>query len=242
MKKNYFMCICICFITLLSCSDDTEILNVQATDQRVSNLGEAGLIEIPGGEVAKEIPVEIFNLIIHDLENKSNYSKVEKIRKNYTQNNGIYILNNNIVIPASNITRSSNEFAIEYRSHIEDIGWTNYSQMGEITGTTGLNKRLEALQFRYKGQIIPIQDFKVRSHVTCMGWLPWVVIGDITGTTGLARQIEAVQVSVSSDYNVYYRAHVWRLGWLPYVFNNEIAGTTQQDRRMEAFQLFMFKY
>lgn len=237
MKNNYFIFVCISFFFLVSCT--TEVIDTSEDSPNQDN-DQVGFIQTPGGNIAKEIPSEIFNMIISDLENKSEYLKIEKLKENYVLDNENFVLNKNVILPPT--TRASSEFEIEYRSHIAGIGWTAYSSMGEITGTVGLKKKMEALEFRYKKQIIPISDFKVRAHVGVLGWLPWVVIGDVVGTTGASRQMEAVQINVSSSYNIYYRAHVGVLGWLAYVNNGEVAGTVGQLRQMEAFQLFMFKY
>lgn len=227
---------------MTSCVEDIVDLNTSDENLNIDNPCELGFIEVPGGNIAETIPAAIFNEIIDDLEDKLEYSKIEKIKNNYILDNDNYVLNQNITLPSSITTRALTDFAIEYRSHVESDGWTGYSKMGEVTGTTGQQKRLEAIQFRYVNQIIPIYDFKVRAHVENDGWLPWVVIGDIAGTTGKEQRLEAILINVSSSYNIYYRTHVEKKGWLPYVFNNEISGTVQEERRIEAFQLFMFKF
>lgn len=240
MEKKHLFFVCLCFITMFSCTDDMVDINASDKSLGIDNLCESGFIEVPGGSIAEEIPSEIFYKIIDDLKTKSEYLKIEKIKSNYILDNNNYILNKRL--SNSNATRTLTDFAIEYRSHVGDDGWTAYSKMGEVTGTTGQQKRLEAIQFRYTNHIIPIYDFKVRVHVRDYGWLPWVVIGDIAGMTGMEKRLEAIQINVSSSYNIYYRTHVAGKGWLPYVFNNEISGTVGEERRIEAFQLFVFKY
>lgn len=56
----------------------------------------------------------------------------------------------------------SNE--IEYRVHLADIGWTDWVQGGEIAGTTGENRRLEAIEFLC-GKVLEVQG-----HVQDIGW------------------------------------------------------------------------
>ena len=56
----------------------------------------------------------------------------------------------------------SNE--IEYRVHLADIGWTDWFQGGEIAGTVGENRRLEAIEFLC-GKVIAAEG-----HVQDIGW------------------------------------------------------------------------
>jgi len=42
----------------------------------------------------------------------------------------------------------ANRYSIEYRSHIQNIGWTNWVRDGAVSGTTGQSLRLEAIEIR----------------------------------------------------------------------------------------------
>ena len=37
---------------------------------------------------------------------------------------------------------------IEYQTHVQSIGWQGWKRDGQIAGTTGQKKRLEAIQIR----------------------------------------------------------------------------------------------
>ncbi|GAA3321526.1 hypothetical protein GCM10020331_037740 [Ectobacillus funiculus] len=65
------------------------------------------------------------------------------------------------------ISASSNQ-SIQYRTHVQDIGWTNPVSEGEVSGTTGLARRMEAIAI---DSSLPI-EYQV--HVQNKGWLPWV--------------------------------------------------------------------
>ena len=84
---------------------------------------------------------------------------------------------------------------IEYRSHIQDIGWEkNWKKTGELSGTTGQSKRLEAIQIRLKGAIKDKYDVYYRVHAQNFGWLGWAKNGEEAGTAGYSYRLEAVQI------------------------------------------------
>ena len=37
---------------------------------------------------------------------------------------------------------------IKYRVHVQDYGWMDWKQNGELAGTTGENKRIEAIEIK----------------------------------------------------------------------------------------------
>lgn len=83
---------------------------------------------------------------------------------------------------------------IEYRSHIQSLGWENTKRNGEISGTTGQARRIEAVQFILTGELAQKYDIQYRAHVQGLGWLPYVKNGETAGTTGQARRLEAIDI------------------------------------------------
>ena len=47
--------------------------------------------------------------------------------------------------------KKDKEYSIKYRVHVRDIGWMPYVREGEIAGTTGQSRRMEAIQI----QLVP---------------------------------------------------------------------------------------
>ena len=63
---------------------------------------------------------------------------------------------------------------IEYRSHIQDIGWEkDYAKNGEVSGTTWKGKALEAVQIRLSGVLTQTHELFYRTFVSGYGWLSW---------------------------------------------------------------------
>ena len=44
--------------------------------------------------------------------------------------------------------KDSSKHNIEYRVHVKDIGWMPWKKNGEVAGTIGQNKRIEAIEIR----------------------------------------------------------------------------------------------
>lgn len=122
-----------------------------------------------------------------------------------------------------------NPHTLRYRSHLQDIGWTDFVNEGEVTGTTGESRRLEAIQ-------IEATDLQYRVHLAHIGWTDWYNAGEIAGTTGESRRLEAIEFRSSRE--LIAQAHVQNIGWQDEVKGKNITiGTTGQSLRMEAFKL-----
>lgn len=129
-------------------------------------------------------------------------------------------------------------------AHIQNYGDRTFRGMGQVIGTTGERKRMEALS------ISIIQDeeegnlsgsIRYRAHVQNEGWQNWKQDGDLAGTTGKSLRLEAIQIELTGElsefYDVYYSAHVQQLGWLGWAKNGESAGTEGFYYRMEALKI-----
>lgn len=87
---------------------------------------------------------------------------------------------------------------IEYRTYLQNSGWSNWVANGAVSGTTGRGLRVEAVQFALQGEIANAYDLYYRVHVANYRWMDWVLAGtdpnSISGTTGLSKRIEAIQL------------------------------------------------
>lgn len=81
---------------------------------------------------------------------------------------------------------------ITSKAHVAGIGWKPWNY--NITGTTGQNRNLEAVQF-WLGEYLTKQGYSIeyRTHVAKLGWQPWVKDGAVSGTTGKKLAIEAIE-------------------------------------------------
>ena len=89
----------------------------------------------------------------------------------------------------------ASEGKIEYRSHVQNIGWEkDWKQTNQLSGTTGKSLRLEAVQMKLSGDIAKKYDVYYRVHAQNFGWLGWAKNGEEAGTAGYSYRLEAIQV------------------------------------------------
>lgn len=117
---------------------------------------------------------------------------------------------------------------LQIKAHIQDYGWSNWKQEGEVVGTVGEDKRIEA--------IILEGDVSYRVHVQDHGWTEWKNSGEIAGTVGESKQIEAIEIRSSEPLEV--QEHIQDIGWLPVSRGTNIRiGTEGKGLRLEAFKV-----
>ena len=144
---------------------------------------------------------------------------------------------------------------VTYRTHVQTYGWQNWKSDGEVSGTSGQSKRLEAIQIKLTGEMAEKYDIYYRVHAQTYGWLGWSKNGEAAGTEGLSKRLEAIQirleekghpvdgstansfVSVYTTGNVRYRTHVQSYGWQGYVSDGKLSGTSGQSKRLEGINI-----
>lgn len=133
-----------------------------------------------------------------------------------------------------------NTVKIGYSTHVQDIGWQDEVLGSKIAGTTGQNKKIEAMILNVKANALGV---KYRSYVQDIGWQEYHRDGEITGTTGQNRRMEAIEMTLTgnqkNNYDIYYRVHVQDLGWLGWAKNGETAGTMNYALKIEAIQILI---
>lgn len=176
-------------------------------------------------------------------------------------------------------------YDIYYRVHSSNFGWLGWAKNGEkagteeygyaieavqiavlpkgsaapgeTAGTTGQNKRIEAIKIWLTGEIEEEYDVYYRVHVQNFGWLDWAKNGEIAGTVNYGYRMEAIKIALvrkdgegltpvgtsskTFDTQAVYSAHVQNIGWQNEVYNGETIGTVGQGLRMEALKLDLYK-
>lgn len=145
--------------------------------------------------------------------------------------------------------------SIEYRTHIQDIGWEkNWAKDGEISGTSGQAKRLEAIQVKLTGNVAKNYDVYYCVHAQNFGWLGWAKNGEKAGTAGYGYRLEAIKIMLVPKGGdapdkvgktdtamearlVGYQTHVQDYGTQDYVYDGAMAGTSGQAKRMESIRI-----
>lgn len=131
------------------------------------------------------------------------------------------------------LTGAASGLSINYRAHVQDIGWMSPVRNGAMAGTTGQNKKLEAIGIWLTGPGVFGYNVRYQVYVEGLGWLPEVDDGMNAGTTGQARAITAIKISITyrdkyiyvgnfgvADYSN-YNCPLWSLSRV-YDLSNEI--------------------
>ena len=131
---------------------------------------------------------------------------------------------------------------VSYATHIQDIGWQTAKYDGEMSGTSGKSKRLEAINIslsnqQYSGSV------EYSTHVEDYGWQGWKRNGETAGTAGKSKRLEAIQIKLTEEmknhYDIYYRVHVQDYGWLGWAKNGVEAGSEGMSKRLEGIEIVL---
>jgi hypothetical protein len=128
---------------------------------------------------------------------------------------------------------------INYRTHIQNIGWTSYVKAGQSSGTVGKSKRLEGINIKLDAAAEGGIQYK--THIQDYGWQGWKSNNQLSGTTGKSKRLEAIQIKLTGNaakkYDVQYRVHSQTYGWQAWTKNGNSAGTQGLAKRLEAIQI-----
>ena len=147
------------------------------------------------------------------------------------------------IIETKDIYESSpKSIDVSYTTHIQSYGWeSNWKKNGELSGTEGQGKRLEAIKINLNSNDNS-NGIEYISYIQSYGWESnWKKNGELSGTEGQGKRLEAIKIrltgSIADNYNVYYRVHVQTYGWLDWAKNGGTAGTVGYDKRIEAIEI-----
>ena len=131
--------------------------------------------------------------------------------------------------------------SVEYRTHVQDFGWQATKADGETAGTSGVSKRLEAIEIKLADNESYTGSIEYRTHVQDIGWQGYVKDGAMAGTSKQSKRLEAIQIKLTGDianyYHVYYRVHAQDYGWLDWACDDQVAGTYGLSKRLEAIEI-----
>lgn len=164
---------------------------------------------------------------------EKNDSKDEKVEDNINEENidmnedyGIMLLD------------SGPSLSVNYRTHVQYVGWQNYVKDGAMSGTSGQALRLEGINIQLANAEKNL-NIKYQVHVQNIGWQSWKKNGEMAGTSGQALRLEGIRICLedSDAYSIMYRVHVQNVGWQGWKTDGEMAGTSGQSLRLEAIQI-----
>ena len=137
-------------------------------------------------------------------------------------------------------TSENTSTSVDYESHVQDKGWQEEKKDGEVSGTTGESKRIEAVNIQLENQEYQ-GNINYQAHVQDIGWQTTVWGGEVAGTVGQAKRLEAVKMWLTGDmanyYSIQYRVHIQDIGWQDWARDGIIAGTIGLGKRIEAIEI-----
>ena len=136
-----------------------------------------------------------------------------------------------------------NYAGMTYRSHVQSLGWLDPVHDGQVSGTTGLALRMEALKITPPQGVV----LDITAHLQGIGDKVYMgiergVYDPIIGSTGESRRLEGVSIKLTKNETgkkLYYRVHVQETGWQEWKTEGQFAGTRAKSLRAEAIQIKM---
>lgn len=127
---------------------------------------------------------------------------------------------------------------VQYKSHVQNVGWQGYVMDGAMSGTSGKSYRVEAMDINL---INAPSNAKVvyRTHIQDIGWQNWKSNGELAGTSGKSLRVEAIEIKLENmnNYTIEYQVHIQDKGWTDWYIDGETAGTVGQGKRIEAIRI-----
>lgn len=147
---------------------------------------------------------------------------------NYLYEKHQYICNevNKLIAPAP----PKPKYTLTCQGHVQSIGWQSAVKEGDMCGTTGQAKRLEAFVLNS-----PDANFTYQVHMQTYGDRPECKNGEIAGSMGISKRIESVKINC--DKPILYRVHQQSYGWTDWVKNGAWCGVKGKAKRIEAIEV-----
>ena len=129
---------------------------------------------------------------------------------------------------------------IIYDGHVQDIGNIGPFKNGELCGTFGKSKRLEALSIKTDSDQLGVE---YEGQIQNIGWTDVKRDGELLGTVGQGLRLEAVKIRLTgekaSEYDIYYGVHAENFGNMNWAMNGEPAGTEGLGLRIEGIKILI---
>lgn len=156
----------------------------------------------------------------------------------------------NVRDDVATLLSGTSDVHIYYRAHVQSHGWMPAVHDGEVAGTVGESKRLEAIKITPPDGV----ELEVDAHIQNIGWKTYkgIVKGEnsgtassdndpIIGTVGESKRLEAVRIRCTKNTTgkkLKYQVHVQTYGWQAVCDEGETAGTTGVSKRLEAIRIW----
>lgn len=152
------------------------------------------------------------------------------------------------------LSGDKDKLSIRYRVYVQNYGWLKWVEDGDIAGTVGKSKRIEAIEIKIvekgKSDVTEENNEETKIHVTYDGFTAenkwqdyWNMDGGLAGTDGKSLSLERIKIELinaPSDAHIAYRTHGEGYGWQSgYSEDGQIGGSINKHQRMEGIQIWL---
>lgn len=136
-----------------------------------------------------------------------------------------------------------NNMQLWYRAHCQGVGWLDPVRDGQVAGTVGFSKRLEAIMIdlRKIREKYPDAKLSAKAHIQGIGWVSYdnVEHDTVIGTVGQGKRLEAIELELTGvpGKNIYAQTHLAKFGWTGYIAGGFASGTVGIKTAVEAMRL-----
>ena len=99
-----------------------------------------------------------------------------------------------VLVVTTYISKAEQQTSITYRAHVAYNGWLSWKKDGEVAGTVGESRRMEAIKIKLTGNYTG--DVIYQTYVRDMGWQEWVSNSAIAGSESSRLRVEAIEVKL----------------------------------------------
>lgn len=153
---------------------------------------------------------------------------------------------------------TATEPSVTYNTHVQNVGWQNYSQMNTFSGTEGQSLRLEGIHVKLNKGSYDL-GIEYQTHIQNIGWeaeikdtwngnpVPgWKTSNVTAGTYGRAWRLEGIKIRLTGadadKFDILYKTHIQNVGWeKEWKKNGEMSGTSGQSLRLEGIYIQIVK-
>lgn len=131
---------------------------------------------------------------------------------------------------------------ISYQAHMRGFGWGNWQSDGLMVGSTGQNRRIEALHIKLDGETDVVVHMKEIGNKEYKN----IKKDTLIGTTGQNRRLEAIRITGHAlrleairinpyGKTIKAKVHIQSKGWVDYgmITKDTIIGTVGEKKRIE---------
>lgn len=237
-----------------------EVINDDITfeseELAITEISEENTVEIQNDKTESPLNVVSNNLSARNIDGSSDIElslKTQGEEWKKTDRYGFSDGYRETPLEAIKITTNIEGLDINYSTQVQSYGWMPESSNGELNGTVGENKRIEAIKISLSGP--EAENYSIFYTVELQSnYVNWGSNGEPVGTEGFSIGVTNITISITSKYGsvgygdptlayvssnfpLKYKTHVQSEGWQDYVRSGEMSGTSGKALRLEGIQI-----